>query len=752
MGTRVPFRDGRVGIELLAITFMFAGVVGSASAQVVLNELLPNPVGDDVGTERIEIVNAGPTAIDVTGWAIDDAATIDQAAVRCRLPEDFDPTGCSTSPILQPGEFRLIKGTTTAAFLNNTGDDVYLTKDRTVTPVIADVVTYPSASTHVGESWAAIPNGSDNFDWRVTSFCASNGGAGDFIPPSAVTDLMAVAGEFPGEIRLTWTAPGDDGAVGAASAYVIKTSLALIDDASFAAATDINFWTNEPLPGTAASPETLYVFGLEPGVARYFALKAIDDASNTGAISNAPTAPAQSGTLLNPDLGYSAYFGNLHSHTSYSDGVQIPTDAYAFARANGLDYLAVTDHNHAGAGMSLPNYSLGLAQAASANDDGSFVAIYGQEWGLATNGHANIFEAPVLFGWDSGNYDVFVAEGDYAGLYSAVVANPPAAYPPNVLWCHPGTSDFSNYLVTPEALACVHMMCLVNGPAFSTKTDESDIGNTGYDDVYQGALLKGFHVSPTADQDNHNATWGMSSQSRTAVLANSKTKLDILTALGAGRNYATQDHNARVDVSADGHAMGEAFSSAEGIRIAVHLSDPDAGEAVSTVELYSGVSNQSNATLIASSVGNADFQWRELRSFAEGTIVHYYLRIREADNQAIWTAPFYVTYETTVDVADQGTNPRPRLVLAPPMPNPTSGATEIAFALSDASSRVLLTLFDSGGRVVRVLQNGALPAGEHHRTWDGRIDGRDAAVPGVYFLRLDAGGLGARSSRVIVIR
>ena len=33
-----------------------------------------------------------------------------------------------------PGEFRVVKGTSTAAFLNNTGDDVYLITDRTVTP------------------------------------------------------------------------------------------------------------------------------------------------------------------------------------------------------------------------------------------------------------------------------------------------------------------------------------------------------------------------------------------------------------------------------------------------------------------------------------------------------------------------------------------------------------------------------------------------------------------------------------------
>ena len=37
-----------------------------------------------------------------------------------------------------------------------------------------------------------------------------------------------------------------------------------------------------------------------------------------------------------------------------------------------------------------------LADAATATADGSFVAIYGQEWGLSSGGHTNIFESPVL--------------------------------------------------------------------------------------------------------------------------------------------------------------------------------------------------------------------------------------------------------------------------------------------------------------------------------------------------------------------
>ena len=41
------------------------------------------------------------------------------------------------------------------------------------------------------------------------------------------------------------------------------------------------------------------------------------------------------------------FFGNLHSHTSYSDGSGTPDQAYKWARDTAkLDFLAITEHNH----------------------------------------------------------------------------------------------------------------------------------------------------------------------------------------------------------------------------------------------------------------------------------------------------------------------------------------------------------------------------------------------------------------------
>ena len=739
---RSRFGSVRLVPSLLPGLVALAGLAllsGAASAQIRINEIYANPPGTTELEERVEIYNAGTMAIDVTGWAIHDAATIDgnPTPERCRLPEDFDTAVCPGGAIIQPGEFRLVKGTAATAWINNSTEDIYLCSNRTIPATVVHQVSY--LSTVEGSSYSALPDGSSSFAWRSLTLCASNAPPGDVVAPSTVIDLAAVPGAFPGEIRLTWTAPGDDGATGTASAYIFKVAHAAITGGTFDAVADLDRWITEPLPAAAGTPETLFVFGLDPDSTWHFALKTQDEVPNTSVISNSPGTPPLPGALLNPDLGFNAYFGNLHSHTSYSDGVQTPTDAYNYARNTAqtpLDFLAVTDHNHTTAGMSLPNYSQGLSQAAAANSDGNFVAIYGQEWGLATNGHVNIFEAPVLFGWDAGNYDVFVAQTDYAGLYTAALANPPPSYPVILEWCHPATGDFNSFQVTNDGRAVVHLMCLVNGPSMSTATDESDIGNTNFDGAFNEALRTGYRVSPTGDQDNHFATWGASSESRTGVLANAKTKSAILSAMAARRTYATQDHNAVVKFSADGHALGEAFTATEGIRIAIEVTDPDPTDAVAEIDLFRGITGTSVAAKVANSMGNDVFHWRELDRPPDGTEAHYYLRVKMADNQSIWTGPVYVTYEAAPTAA---VGPMPDFgITLSARPNPTSEGLTVEFALprDDAGS---LALYDLSGRLVRTILDGPLAAGPHTVAWDGRADDGSRPSAGIFFLRLVTG-------------
>ena len=58
------------------------------------------------------------------------------------------------------------------------------------------------------------------------------------------------------------------------------------------------------------------------------------------------------------------FYGNLHSHTSYSDGnqdstssgVSTPAQSWAFAKASQhFDFLGISEHNHNQAGIGGPD-------------------------------------------------------------------------------------------------------------------------------------------------------------------------------------------------------------------------------------------------------------------------------------------------------------------------------------------------------------------------------------------------------------
>ena len=105
---------------------------------------------------------------------------------------------------------------------------------------------------------------------------------GDVTPPGSVSDLT-VDSVTSSTITLTWTAPGDDGSIGRATSYTLKRSGAVIDASNFAAATTVS---GVPAPATVGTAESFTVPGLDSTLTYYFAIRAVDEAGNQGAVSN----------------------------------------------------------------------------------------------------------------------------------------------------------------------------------------------------------------------------------------------------------------------------------------------------------------------------------------------------------------------------------------------------------------------------------------------------------------------------------
>ena len=88
-------------------------------------------------------------------------------------------------------------------------------------------------------------------------------------------------------------------------------------------------------------------------------------------------------------------------------------------------------------------------------------------------------------------------------------------------------------------------------------------------------------------------------------------------------------------------------------------------------------------------------------------------------------------------------NPRETMpltfALRPGVPNPFRNWTEIAYAVPQPT-RLNLAIYDLTGRKIRTLVDGEVAAGVHRVVWEG-TDGRGRRVsPGVYFVKMEAGG------------
>lgn len=117
---------------------------------------------------------------------------------------------------------------------------------------------------------------------RFTLPISGGGGGGDVTAPDAINDLSVTAVSS-SSATISFTEPGDDGAVGVVAGYVCKYSTSVINAGNFDAATT---WGSPPTPTGAGNSAEFTVTGLSQSTTYYFAVKAYDEVPNTSAISN----------------------------------------------------------------------------------------------------------------------------------------------------------------------------------------------------------------------------------------------------------------------------------------------------------------------------------------------------------------------------------------------------------------------------------------------------------------------------------
>jgi len=381
-------------------------------------------------------------------------------------------------------------------------------------------------------------------------------------------------------------------------------------------------------PDTAQMPS----FGALPTSRTGAAASTTSTTSANGVVQESGIRAAVAATA---SLPYTVYYGNLHSQTNHSDGggtlssctgaqnpqsgTYGPTDAFNYAKGKGLDFLMASEHNHMYDGSDSTNtaaspttakslYQSGLSAASSFNTaNPNFLALYGMEWGVISNGgHMNIFNSSELLEWEynSSNQligDTYTAKNDYAALYTLMKTRGWVGQ-----FNHPETTG--QFLVNGVPLGYTAdgdqamVLCeVLNTSAFSTNTTETETSRSTYEGACKKALEAGFHVAFSTDQDNHCANWGASYTNRTGVLIPTGTALTNAGTLNLVANFASSS-----------------------------------GKTASTVAIYEGVPGR-NGTVT------------QLSSSASTTVTpavgehYYYAKITQNDGNILWSAPIWVT-------------------------------------------------------------------------------------------------------------
>lgn len=319
-----------------------------------------------------------------------------------------------------------------------------------------------------------------------------------------------------------------------------------------------------------------------------------------------------------------------------------------------MDFLGIAEHNHFSSinnpGMHVADYAKGLYQADTANKEGTFVCMYGMEWGVIDNGgHLVTYGIPGLVGWETGsggwgptnNYNIFCAKTDYSKFWRIVNTYPKAF----TTLAHPQDNDYNNLIegtLNTSADSAIVGVAVRSGAAFSTTTDYSDPAPSAYYyPVYYAALAKGFHVGPTCDQDNHYTNFGRTNQMRTVVLAKSLKRDSIMAAYKAMRFYATDDWNIQVNFTVNGSYMGTDTTSSSNSVINVSVVDPDVSDNVSRIDIYYGVPGSgSNPTQLKSITNNSILNYTHTTTL--GNKFYYFVRVTQADGNVIYTSPIWV--------------------------------------------------------------------------------------------------------------
>ena len=196
---------------------------------------------------------------------------------------------------------------------------------------------------------------------------------------------------------------------------------------------------------------------------------------------------------------------------------------------------------------------------------------------------------------------------------------------------------------------------------------------------------------------------------------------------------------------------GEVFNVDDSIDIEWIATD---NSVVDSVNIYYSVNGGNDYSLIARSEPNdSSYTWTVPSTASDSCLV----KIVAYDpslltGEDVSDSLFAIENLTGIEEEEEGENNIPRFVntLQQNYPNPFNGTTTINYSVAE-SGVVGLRIFDTSGRLVRVLENRGRTPGSYSVLWNGKDDLGHAVNSGVYFCRIKINKF-SQSRKIIYLR
>ena len=409
---------------------------------------------------------------------------------------------------------------------------------------------------------------------------------------------------------------------------------------------------------------------------------------------------------------YQLYFGQLHSHTQYSDGSGTLDSALSYIRSlpdsANVQFVAFTDHSNYFDSKNAPNVEAALYDTSLVKDSdashswktykdtiaqfnkdnaGDMVAIGGFEMTWSGGpGHINTFNTPGIVSRNNSTLNNKTADAGMKAYYALLSQEEGK----NSIsqFNHPGTTfgnfkDFNYW--DPVIDSRMYMVEVGNG--------EGQIGAGGYYPSYEQyimALDKGWHLAPTNNQDNHQGKWGNANDARDVILTDNFTEEGIYDAIRALRMYATEDKNLELGYTVNGLMMGSRIETVPGkLDIEVSVYDPDRTDSIAKVE-------------VVVNSGKVAHVWDDPAEFKSGTLSvtlapeysYYFIRVTQKDGDLAVTSPVWVGESLKLGISNLvcGT--------ATPVTDEELTLTTTLFNSENADATVTSLVYSINGKVI----------------------------------------------------